>query len=64
VGRMPEQDQEHHEQQHADADDWLAGATINAASHPTSVGPVQVSFAGLDLPRLPGHDGDGETAYA
>jgi hypothetical protein len=64
MAEQEQQEQEQHEQQHADAgDDWLAGATISAASQPTSVGSVQVSFVGLDLPRPQGDDGD-ETAYA
>lgn len=65
MAEQEQHEQEHHEQQHAQAaDDWLAGATISAASQPTSVGSVQVSFAGLDLPNPPGHDGDNPTAYA
>jgi len=62
-GRMAEEEQHEQEQQEGSGD-WIAGATINAASQPTSVGSVQVSFAGLDLPRPQGHDGDGATAYA
>jgi hypothetical protein len=58
-------EQEQHEQEHAEgADDWIAGATITATSSPMSVGSVQVSFTGLDLPRLEGAEGDGPTAYA
>jgi hypothetical protein len=43
----------------AESDDWLAGASIEAASHPTSTGQLEVSFAGLDLPHPEG-DSSGE----